>query len=95
MPRYVVCYDIASSKRRGKVAYCLDSYGDRAQESVFELKVSPRRFDWCLERIRALIDPAVDLVAVYALCANREGRRLYLGADELAGTIGDEQVFIA
>ncbi len=95
MPRYVVCYDITNNKRRKKVADCLDSYGDRAQKSVFELKVSLRNYKRCLDQVNALIDPVVDQVAVYHLCANCESNRRYHGSSAKARTIGEEQVFIA
>ena len=94
MGRYVFCYDIASDKRRRKVADCLDSYGDRVQESVFELSVSQRRFERCFEGVSALIDAAVDQVAVYQLCGSCEHRRKYVGANEAVRTIGEESVFI-
>ncbi|MBF0415326.1 MAG: CRISPR-associated endonuclease Cas2 [Magnetococcales bacterium] len=35
--RYIICYDISENKRRRKLSECLDGYGDRVQESVFEV----------------------------------------------------------
>ncbi len=95
MPRYVFCYDIASNRRRRKVAECLESFGDRVQESVFEVKVDRRRFERCLARVRALIELVDDQVAVYTLCARCSDRRQHFGASATAGSIGEEQVFIA
>ena len=95
MPRYVICYDIASNSRRRKVADCLNSYGDRVQGSVFELRVNQRLFKQCLDQVKARIDPEIDQVAIYVLCATCESHRFYLGASEAAKSIGEEHVFIA
>ncbi len=95
MLRFVVCYDITSDQRRRKVAECLDVYGDRVQDSVFEMRVDRALFDTCLSALSALIDPTEDTVAVYRLCAACEKERFYLGAGEKAERVGEEDVFIA
>ena len=94
MPRYVVCYDIVDDSRRRQVAACLDSYGDRIQGSVFELRVPARLLGECQDSLEHLIDPGEDIVAIYTLCAGCEVRRVYLGDSDDANNIGEEQVFI-
>ena len=94
MPRFVVCYDITSDQRRRKVAECLDAYGDRVQDSVFELLVDRALFDKCMAALSGLIDPTEDTVAVYRLCAACEKERVYLGTGEKAARVGEEDVFI-
>ena len=95
MFRFVACYDVADSKRRNKVAACLDGYGDRVQGSVFELRVSRTLFDRCLAEVSGLINAAEDSVVVYRLCAACEKERIYLGVGEQVAHIGEEDVFIA
>ena len=94
MFRFVVCYDITSDRRRRKVAECLDAYGDRVQDSVFELLVSRVLFDKCISELSGLIDPTEDNVAIYRLCAACEKERFYLGVGEKAERVGEEGVFI-
>ena len=94
MPRFVVCYDITSDQRRRRVAACLDAYGDRVQDSVFELLVERALFDKCLSELSGLIDSTEDTVAVYRLCAACEKERFYLGVGEKAERVGEEDVFI-
>ncbi len=94
MSRVVVCYDIASDQRRRKVAECLEAYGDRVQESVFEAVLDARLLDRCISELAGLIEPGEDSVAAYALCAGCEGRRVNLGLAE-GRNIGGEKVFIA
>ncbi len=94
MSRFVVCYDVASDRRRRQVAACLDTYGDRVQNSVFELPVDRKLIDRCLNELSSLIDPEDDRVAVYRLCSACEPARLYLGVDETVAHIGEEILFI-
>ena len=94
MLRFVVCYDITSDQRRRKAAECLDAYGDRVQDSVFELLVDRVLFDKCISELSGLIDPSEDNVAIYRLCAACEKERFYLGVGENAERVGEEDVFI-
>jgi len=94
MMRYVVCYDIADNSRRKRVADTLDSYGDRMQESVFEIAASAPQFRICLERVKESIDPKEDRLAVYSLCSSCDRRALYLGVSADAPRTGEEAVFI-
>lgn len=95
MSRFVVCYDVANNTRRYKVAACLDGYGDRVQNSVFELPVNRPLLDQCLAKVAGLINVAEDSVIVYRLCVACEKERVYLGVGEQVAHIGEEDVFIA
>ena len=94
MARFIVCYDVASNRRRRKVAACLDAYGDRVQNSVFELPTDRKLFDRCLRELTSLIHPGQDRVAVYRLCSACEPERRYLGMSDSIANIGEEEVFI-
>lgn len=94
MPRYVISYDIADNSRRRKVANLLDSFGDRVQNSVFELVVSRSMLEQCLACVKELLSLKEDKVAVYFLCGTCEPKRIYIGLVDGVTDIGDEHVFV-
>lgn len=94
MMRFVVCYDVANDRRRRQIATCLDGYGDRVQNSVFELVVDRTLMESCLAEISMLMDLSEDNIAIYRLCSSCERERLYLGVGEAADHVGEETVFI-
>ena len=94
MPRYAIAYDISSDSRRRKVANLLDSFGDRVQNSVFELVVSRSMLAKCLQRMKKLLNLKEDKVVVYFLCRTCESKRSYLGLNDGITDIGNEQVFV-
>ncbi len=92
--RYVICYDVSDDRRRRRLADCLDGYGDRVQESVFEAVLERALFDKLISEIGALLDPAGDRAVAYPLCNACDGKRVDLGL--AAGTVppGRERVII-
>jgi CRISPR-associated protein Cas2 len=66
----VVCYDIPSNKRRGKVAQALKGFGYRVQRSVFECEVTAEQFQKMKQRVSKRIVPAEDSVRYYTLCGS-------------------------
>jgi len=94
MPRYAVAYDIADNSRRRKVSNLLDSYGDRVQNSVFEMVVTKPMLETCLTRMKKFLNLKEDKVVVYFLCKVCQSKRIYLGDVDDTDEIGDEQVFI-
>jgi CRISPR-associated protein Cas2 len=75
----LVTYDINTTSPEGRrrlrhaAKVCVD-YGQRVQDSVFELKVDPARWVECRERLLQLIDPDVDSVRFYFLGADPSRR---------------------
>ena len=71
----LVTYDVATTqatgqKRLRRVAKaCLD-YGQRVQNSVFEMKVDPVQWTECKDRLLHLIDREQDSLRFYYLGAN-------------------------
>ncbi len=65
---YVMTYDITDDKRRTRVAKLLEQLGERVQDSVFELYMTPAELDKTVKRAVKLIDAAEDSVRVYYLC---------------------------
>ncbi len=93
MARFVVCYDVSDDRRRRKIAEVLDAYGDRVQESVFELPVDGVLMDECVAELAQAIGRD-DHLAIYRLCKACDGARRYLGAAADVPRIGEEEVFI-
>jgi len=66
--RLLVIYDIADQRRLYKVARILKDYGERVQQSKFEIEVSARVFTELRARIVQVIDEAEDGVKYIPLC---------------------------
>jgi CRISPR-associated protein Cas2 len=81
----LVTYDVSTTTPQGpqrlrQVARtCLD-YGQRVQNSVFELKVDPAQWAECRQRLLDRIDPRVDSLRFYYLGANWQRRVEHAGA---------------
>lgn len=79
--RYAVCYDSTDDRRRTKLVKVLEDYGYRVQRSVFEFELEDAALDAMLGRVREVMDPEVDGVIVYRLCAGCESAVRVLGVD--------------
>ena len=81
----LVTYDVSTEsaegrKRLRKIAKtCLD-WGQRVQQSVFELKVDPAQWAQCKHQLCELIDPQLDSLRFYYLGANWQRRVEHVGA---------------
>lgn len=81
----LVTYDVSTAdsvgrKRLRHVAKtCLD-YGQRVQNSVFELKVDPAQWAECKQRLVSLIEPKEDSLRFYYLGRNWRRRVEHCGA---------------
>jgi CRISPR-associated protein Cas2 len=72
--------DAAGRKRLRHVAkHCLD-FGQRVQNSVFELKVDPAQWAECKRLLMDTIDPHSDSLRFYFLGANWQRRVEHCGA---------------
>ena len=68
MERYwLICYDVADPKRLRKIAKIMQSYGVRAQKSVFECWLSDARLAELKEQTDKIIETEDD-VRYYTLC---------------------------
>lgn len=94
MSRYIVCYDISDDKRRQRIASILDSYGDRVQESIFELPVNSKLLQECKTLVMKSMDIKLDSLVIYTLCKNCDEKALYFGKLCATERIGSENVFI-
>lgn len=63
----VICYDIADDRRRRRIVLELESWGERAQESVFECWLSPSDLKTLHRHLLKIIDGKNDSLALYVL----------------------------
>lgn len=81
----LVTYDVSTLTADGRrrlrqvAKTCLD-FGQRVQNSVFELKVDPAQWADCKHRLLQTIDPATDSLRFYYLGANWRRRVEHSGA---------------
>jgi CRISPR-associated protein Cas2 len=81
----LVTYDVSTTTSEGKrrlrhvAKACLD-YGQRVQNSVFEMKVDPAQWTDCKSRLETIINPDEDSLRYYYLGANWQKRVEQVGA---------------
>ncbi len=82
----LVTYDVSTQTPQGRrrlrhaAKACLD-FGQRVQQSVFELKVDPAQWAECKARLMAIIDPEVDSLRFYYLGSNWRRRVEHQGVE--------------
>lgn len=65
---YLLAYDIASERRRVKIARLMESVGARVQGSVFEAYLTPADLAVLLRRVHRVLKPQEDSLRVYYIC---------------------------
>lgn len=68
--KYLICYDIADSKRLRLVARICESYGNRIQFSVFESSLSPTMLAKLKTELEEIINHSNDQVMFVNLGAD-------------------------
>lgn len=81
----LVTYDVSTlsavgKKRLRRVAKISLDFGQRVQNSVFELKVDPAQWAECKKRLEETIDPTEDSLRYYYLGRNWQKRVEHCGA---------------
>ena len=82
----LVTYDVSTTSVEGRrrlrraAKTCLD-YGQRVQNSVFELKVDPAQWTACRLKLIDIIDNQTDSLRFYFLGANWKRRVEHAGAN--------------
>lgn len=66
---YVLAYDIASDKRRAKIARTMEAVGERVQGSVFEAYLAPVELEKVLKKTGKIMNNEEDSLRVYQLCS--------------------------
>ena len=81
---YVVSYDIASDRRRNKIAKTLEGYGTRIQYSVFECRLTEKKYKEMYRKLMQLMTDEEDgSIRIYSVCGNCEGKIRTIG--EISG----------
>ena len=71
MQSIVVVYDIVDDKSRRIVGDILEGFGRRVNRSVFECQVKSAKTRHKLEAaLQAELDPKLDSLRIYSICAN-------------------------
>lgn len=65
----VVCYDVVDDRRRNRLLRKMREFLAHVQKSVFEGELADDRLEPLRQMVLDEIDPAVDTVRIYHLCA--------------------------
>lgn len=91
----LVTYDVNVTEEGGKrrlrrVAKTCQNFGQRVQNSVFEIEVEPAQLIILKSQLEAIIKPEIDSLRYYNLGANGQRRVEHVGAKpsiDLGGTL--------
>lgn len=83
----VIAFDVADDKRRRRLVSVLESFGVRAQESVFEAWLNDFERNKLLREAHQQIRPELDRMAVYVLPPTDFADIVSLGVGKVAEDI--------
>lgn len=89
---WVICYDITDDKRRSKVVKIMESYGRRAQYSVFECDISDGQQMTIQAKLADVVDEDEDDVRFYPLNEADIQRVRTLGKDAKLNYLDDATI---
>ena len=80
---FLVSYDISNNKKRRKIVKILEDYGDRVQESVFELPgLDDALWQKCRTRLKKIELDETESIRIYELCERCRKTVAILGRGE-------------
>lgn len=85
---YLVCYDVETTTKEGRrrlrrVAKVCQSYGQRAQKSVFECQMDLSLYLQFEQRLRSIIDTETDSLRIYQIDEDSVPKIKHFGKSEL------------
>lgn len=94
----IVAYDINTSdndgvKRLNKISKECSRYGQRVQDSLFEMYIDWTQFTEMKNSIEKIIDVKKDKIRIYLLGNNYKNKVIYLG-DKVSLDIMDQAIII-
>lgn len=92
LKRYLITYDIPTTKRRTKIHDLLQGYGFRVNNSVFEITITPTQMKTLASRLDLLIKPKEDSVRIYSLCLACAKDAFALGKEPIPFEQNDTQI---
>lgn len=86
--RCLVCYDVETVTKEGRrrlrrVAKFCESYGQRAQKSVFEIQLDDTTLVTFKHRIAGIIEPQSDSLRIYFLDEDAYRKTIQIGESNL------------
>ncbi|MDO4900523.1 CRISPR-associated endonuclease Cas2 [Actinomyces sp.] len=84
----IVAYDVASDRRRNRLAKYLQGWGYRIQESVFQLRLGAADLAEVREHVFGIINDTQDVVHIYPLCASCQERSEVYGTAAALDDVG-------
>lgn len=86
---HVVIYDVASDRRRARLARKLLRYGYRVQKSAFQLWLDMRELSSIMSAVEEVVQPDEDSLHFYPVCKKcRDGAR-FIGEGSIILPDGD------
>jgi len=76
---WLICFDVACSRRRYRVARLLESHGQRVQKSVFDCFLSTSQLSKLRRELENEMNTKEDKVYFFPLCDKDRGRIKYAG----------------
>lgn len=89
---YFICYDIADSRRLGRVRKVLKNFGLPIQYSFFRCDVTLDKLTEIKKKLLEIIVPAEDSLQVYPLCQDCQKKITTLGTGSLENE--EEVIFL-
>lgn len=89
----IVCYDIVSDRRRGRLMRRLREHLTRVQKSVFEGSLDEQRLLALRTMILEEINPVEDTVRIYRLCGRCQPATELLGTSVFVDTEETDEVY--
>ena len=79
---YLVSYDISNTKTRNKIADTLKNYGQRVQYSVFECRLTEKRWKSMYSQLVKMPFEDEDSIRLYPLCENCSTKIRIIGTSQ-------------
>lgn len=89
---WIICYDTPSDKRRRKIVKIIESYGRRAQYSVFECDITDREQITLESKLRKVVDEDEDDIRFYPLNQADIKRVRTLGRNASLNFLNDAEI---
>lgn len=92
---YLISYDIADNRIRGKIANELSGYGRRVQYSVFECRITERQYKELYQKLVILMQEEKEgNIRIYCICGKCEQKLNTIGIESKEMTLEKEELII-
>lgn len=92
---YLISYDIADNRIRGKIAKELSGYGKRVQYSVFECRITDQQYRELYQKLVTLMmEEKEGSIRIYNICGKCERKLNTIGIESKEMIPGKEELII-